>query len=644
MHRSLSLTLLAIAAAAAAEESPTIIVTAERGESELARAPVSVEVVEASDIRNRGYVLNGADWLRGLAGVNVLNRNGSVDGGLADIRIRGVDPVFTQFLVDGIPLNDPTSIGGDLNPSVINVGGVRRVEVLKGPQSGLYGSRSMGGVVQVATARPTEDLHGEARVTAGSFRTRAMEATLTGPIAGGVGYAVSASGLASDGFSTTTPRDAADPGDPQGYEADSVHRSSLSARIEGPAGGGSSWYVAGLSLRNLQEYDELSPDDTLPEAKTSIDRVSAGGHVGGPSLRLTADVAYTDNERRLQTNFGPPPSYAPDTSVYTGTERYGQAKLEGRPFTGALLAVGIDSRSEEAEQSYADGAGEWTDSARSMGIYGQAGYDLDRWTASVVLRSERHEDFGTAQTGRAAGACWIVEDAVKVRGAAGTAFRAPSLYQMNGFEDFGWGYGYVGNPDLDPEKAVAYETGIDGFFGDVAQMSLTAFRTKYTDKIEYDDAQAIGTYVNVDSDAVIQGVEGSLRVDAVPVEAISFDVHGTLMSSDDGEGDDLPYVPHATGGMRLLVRHPVAGGALRASFGYERSTGFATSLHEQNQVQGYGLADLSFGIETASGWDMGIRIENLFDEDYVLTKTQQFVPADYTTAPRSYYLDVGVKF
>lgn len=644
MHRTASLTLLALAAAVAAEDAPTIIVTAERGESDLARAPVSVEVVEADDIRARGHVLNGVDWLRGLAGVNVLSRNGSIDGGLADIRIRGVDPVFTQFLVDGIPLNDPTSIGGDFNPSTINLSGVRRVEVLKGPQSGLYGSRSMGGVVQVMTARPTADPQAEARITAGSFRTRALDATVTGPVAGGIGYAVSVGGLASDGFSSTTSRQSGTPGDPGSFEDDAVHRSSLSARVEGPAGDAAGWYLAGLALRNHQEYDEQSPDDALPESKTSVDRVSAGGHVGGDALRLSVDAAYTDSERRLRTHFGPPPGYAADTSVYAGSEAYAQAKLEGRPFSGATLAVGLDGRREEAEQSYVDGAGRWSDRAGTVGIYGQAGYDLGRWTGSAVLRSEHHDAFGTAQTGRLAGACWLDPGALKIRGAVGNAFRAPSLYQLNGFEDFGYGYGYVGNPDLGPEKAVAYEVGVDGFVGEGLAASLTAFRTEYTDKIEYDDASAIGTYVNVGSDAVIQGVEGTLRVDAILDGPISLHLHGTLLSSDDGDGSDLPYVPHATGGARILLRQPVDGGAIRASVGYERSSGFATKLHGQEVISGFGLADAAIGLEFAGGWDVGFRVENLFDEKYIITKTTQPSPADYSTAPRSYYVDIGVRF
>ena len=203
MHRTLSLTLLAIALAAV-EESPTIIVTAERGDSELERAPVSVEVIEAAKIRDRGYALGQSDWLRELPGVSVIGSNGGIDGGTTRVSLRGVDPSFNAVLIDGIPVHDGTATDGLINPAMLNPAGTGRVEVLKGAQSGLYGSGAVGGVIDIVSIRPTTKAENRARLTAGSFHTGQFEVAATGPAGEKAGYAFGASGMNSKGFSSTT--------------------------------------------------------------------------------------------------------------------------------------------------------------------------------------------------------------------------------------------------------------------------------------------------------------------------------------------------------------------------------------------------------------------------------------------------------
>lgn len=90
----------------------------------------------------------------------------------------------------------------------IDLAGIERWELARGPQSGLYGGRAIGGVVNVLTARPTDAHAGSLTTQAGSFTTLAGAATATGPLLREdgrtvIGYALSASGVQSEGFSTT---------------------------------------------------------------------------------------------------------------------------------------------------------------------------------------------------------------------------------------------------------------------------------------------------------------------------------------------------------------------------------------------------------------------------------------------------------
>lgn len=644
---SISTTLLALAGACAAAEdasttpTPTIIVTAERGESDRERSPFVTEIVTASDIADRGYVTNGADWLRGLAGVTVINRYGGIDGGTTDIRVRGIDPVFTQVQIDGIPLNDPSSIGGDLNPSLINPAGVDRVEVLKGAQSGLYGSRAIGGVINVISARPTAEAHESVRATAGSFRTVGLEVAATGPIGSSAGYAVGVSGLSSRGFSTQTDQAPGTDGDPKGYEQDGVQRLSVSARFEARPADGTQVYAAVFGQRANQEYDELSPDDALPEFTARTRRILAGGQQRLGSATISADIAFTSIERVNDTHYGPPPAFSADTVTYRGSELFAQSRIEIHPVEQVRLATGADVRSEHADQYYDAGDGSWSDQARTVGAYVQAGWDSERASISLVGRGDRHSDFGTVGTGRAALALWPVERTVKVRASVANGFRSPSLYQLNGFTDFGFGYGFTGNPDLEPERAVAYEAGADWYASPGIEFGATAFRTDYREKIVYDSSAAIGTYRNLHSDAQVDGIEFAARGWCLGGKGVDLEAHLTVMRSEDGEGHDLAYVPEASGGGRATFRQQAGGLGLWQSVGVERSTGFATGSSGQNVVPGYTLVDAALGVTIARNWEASVRIENLFDEHYLLTSS---FGSDYSTAPRMWFVNLAARF
>ncbi len=644
MPRTLSLTLLAVALAAV-EQSPTIIVTAERGETELDRAPVSVTVVEAGTIRDRGYVLNGHDWLREQPGVTVLNRYGGIDGSIADVRIRGVDPSFTQILVDGIPLNDPTSIGGDLNPSLINPAGISRVEVLRGPQSALYGSRALGGVIDYQSARPTRQTAGNARLTGGSFGTVGGEAVLTGPLGVSSGYAVGLSGLRSAGFSTRTDDEPGTNGDPSGYEKDGVRRTSGSARVEFHPVSEATLYAAAFGLRAHQDIDETGPDDTFAKSELRTRRFTAGGSTTAGQLRLSADAAWTDSTRTSSTNYGPPPGYAPTKQSYDGDERFVQGKAAYVPVDGLTASVGVDHRREHASQAYEGLPDDWNEIASDSGLYGQLAWDRDRIGLSLAGRVDHHSDFGNAVTGRAAAAVWPVAGVWKLRGSVANAFRAPSLYQLNGYQDFGFGSTYSGNPDLEPETALAGEVGMDWYPGDGVKVGATAFLIDYRRKIGYDLTN--NTYENLDSSASSRGIEFGAELTDVGGSPVDLSSWATLLDSDDGDGNALAYVPEASGGLRATIRQEHGDWRPWQSLAVSRSTGYATQLAGGNVVDGFNLVEAAAGVSLGRTWELSLKVENLFDERYTLSSApgSMFGPAyAYSTPGRSYYLTAAARF
>ncbi|MFM2421504.1 MAG: hypothetical protein RL291_34, partial [Pseudomonadota bacterium] len=135
----------------------------------------SVSVVTASQLRDQ-QIRHTADALRALPGVSVAGQGGP--GSLTQVRIRGQEGRHTRVLVDGIELNP--SKDGDFDFSNLIADDIERIEVIRGPMSGLYGSGALGGVINIVTRRPTGPLALIARTELGSFGKRDLALRLEG--------------------------------------------------------------------------------------------------------------------------------------------------------------------------------------------------------------------------------------------------------------------------------------------------------------------------------------------------------------------------------------------------------------------------------------------------------------------------------
>ncbi|MBL8590623.1 MAG: TonB-dependent receptor, partial [Methylobacteriaceae bacterium] len=139
------LTFLSAASAQPAPEAlPDVVVTAARAPQSVSRAGSAISVIRADEIAAAGSK-SLADVLRAAPGLDVYESGGP--GGLSNLSLRGSQPGQTLILVDGMRMGDPTTPTGEFDLGVISVTDIERIEVLRGPQSALYGSDAMGGVV-----------------------------------------------------------------------------------------------------------------------------------------------------------------------------------------------------------------------------------------------------------------------------------------------------------------------------------------------------------------------------------------------------------------------------------------------------------------------------------------------------------------
>ena len=635
-----SVTLLTIAAALpAAENSPstpnpvvaddTLVITADRRETPLGSSTASVAVVDATDNRERGYAPNPWEWMEGLAGVDAVPANGGINGGLGRVRIRGANGYDTQWLVDGIPLDDPSTPQGYLPPGFLPAAGIRSVEVVRGAQSGLYGSRAVGGVVNVITARPTAEHEQFVRAEGGSFGTVRGVAEATGPLGEGLGFAISVDGMRSDGFSALTDADAH--GDPRHHEADGVERLGVSGRLEWRAHPTTTLYASLRGLGLNQEFDGYAaPDDNQSYSRLH----SLGAAVGSRSrvsdrLSVDLDLSWFGSERdyRVFSSFS-----GTSTTEYLGDQRRAALVARYRAFSWLEAAVGVDGAREALVVKQT--AGSIVDKNDWLGggwlqLYSTARHH----DVSVSVREDLHSRAGDAATWRAAAGVHDAERRVTVRGAVGTAFRAPSLFEQYDPSS--------GNSQLAAQKSIGYEAGMR--LAPVPEFALesTWFRTDYDSVITYLDPDGFlgpipGAYANVSRYAV-HGVENALEATAwerhimVRVAYTWQEVLALPAAVDDTYS---PYQPEHLATISGVLRGEP--GWIRVAV-TRRGAAPASIYDSHARMEWSTLVDLAAGWAINRTWEVSVRLENLLDDHYEVTP-------DYTTSGRAVYAGAAARF
>src|ERR1043166_6193716 len=148
-----------------AEEEP-VVVSATRTEIPLERSPASVSVIEADEMEEK-QIERAADALREVPGLSVVQTGTA--GQLTSVFTRGLRSEHTQVLLDGIPINQ--GLQGAFNFADLTIDDVERIEIVRGPQSTIYGPRALAGVIQIFTKQGTGPPGVMLSAEAGSYGT-----------------------------------------------------------------------------------------------------------------------------------------------------------------------------------------------------------------------------------------------------------------------------------------------------------------------------------------------------------------------------------------------------------------------------------------------------------------------------------------
>jgi len=258
---------------ARADPLPEIVVTADRVEEPIGQTGASVTVIPASEVQKLG-TKGLADVLRGVAGLDVDEAGGV--GSVTQVRLRGANPGETLVLIDGVRIGNPTATDGSLDFGDLSAVDVDRIEILRGPQSALYGSDAMGGVINIITRKGTKTPRRNVTVEAGSYGTLSTRATLSGGDDVWT-YSLGVNLLHSDGF----PR--------YGY------------RIDRPIFAGPGYYGVSYPLPPLPADDPANKGGLSGRFSYKVNQdvsIDFGFSLFGNALRFDNPSAYTPIRRR----------------------------------------------------------------------------------------------------------------------------------------------------------------------------------------------------------------------------------------------------------------------------------------------------------------------------------------------------------
>jgi vitamin B12 transporter len=505
-------------------------------------------------------------------------------GGVAYARIRGNAAGQTLVLVDGVPVNDVAAPGGGYDFATLDLADVDRIEVLRGPQSTLWGSDAIGGVISIVTQAPQPGFGWRAFAEGGSYETLRAG----GSVSGGAGNAdgrLSAVWKRSEGISSADGRDG-------NTEKDGFDSLTLSGR-------GGVRIAEGVRLDGSLRWSDAEFDfDGFPPPSFALadsDERTESEELGGLA-RLTADafagrltnVLEVTHSALDRDNFNGSTLTSSNDGERTAYRYTGDARIA----EGHRLGFGIEN-----EQSRANGEDAETSSLFAL-------YEWSPIEALTLTGGFRYDDddrYGSETTGKAA-ASWQASDTVRLRGTWGQGFKAPTIFQSTFI------CGFCGltapNPNLKAETSEAFDVGIDLSFAR-GGISLTAFHQETENLIDFSFTAG---YANI-AYAEQEGVELEFRA---PL-AKWLELRGVYAYIDarDGFGAYLPRVPQHSGDAELLF---IPSGPFTASvavrYNGEQSDGFGPD------VPAWTRTDLAASWEVLSGVELYGRIENLFDEHY----------------------------
>ncbi|MCT8974265.1 TonB-dependent receptor plug domain-containing protein [Microbaculum marinisediminis] len=543
-----------------------------------------------------------SDVLRQVPGVAV-NRTGGI-GDFTQVRIRGAEGNQTMVRIDGIEMNDP-AFGSEFDFGNLLVQDVARIEVLRGPQSALYGSDAIGGVINIVTRRGDGAPSATVSAEGGSFGTFRGHASVSASD-DRFDLLVSAVGLSTDGISSADEANG-------NLEKDAYRNGTGLIKFGIHPTEDIDLAFVGRFTNFMREGDAdiggIGPIDAFNDSR-------------GEQLFGRVQGTFRMFEGRWEHIFGATRTdqttdYLADKAV-TSTYRGDKNKLDYQsnlyleqetvPASHTLTFLA----EHETQGVKVDSL--WSNLDRtieSTGLVGQ--YQLGLFDSLFVTAAVRHDVndlFEDADTYRLTGAYTIDATGTKLRASYGTGVKNPTMFELYGYTQT-----YRGNPNLKPEQAAGWDVGIDqALWGERVVADATYFDMRITDLI----TGAGTTSVNMPGESRIHGVE--LGVSVSPLDNLFVRASYTYTDGKDATGADLVRrPPHlASLDVNYVFLDGRANANLSVVYNGAQKDWVYDAVYNRSvlTLDAYTLVNVAGSYKLSDTAELFGRVDNLFDEQY----------------------------
>jgi vitamin B12 transporter len=433
-----------------------VVVTASKYERKASETGKVITVIDRATI-DRSLGKDLSQLLTEQAGL-IINGATSNPGKDKSVFLRGASSDYTVILVNGIPVSDPTGVGGAFDLRLFPMEQIERIEILKGAQSTLYGSDAIAGVINIITRKGSNkpaELFGN--IGFGSYNTFNASAGLTGA-ADKLRYTIGYMHHESRGISEALDTNAV-----KTFDKDGFLRNSFNVDIDGEV-------MDNLHVMPFFRYsyfrggyDGGSFMDANYQFKTSA--LTAGTRVSYKykDLQLTGQYQYNKVDRSYD-------AYPFDGNTQLA-EIFGQYTIN----KNVDVLAGVDYRYQQVlnkDMTPADPTIEMTSPYASVFLKNLGGFYLE--AGGRFNKNSRYGDNWTYSFNPS----YLINSDIKVFANLASAFKAPTLESL---------YGTFGaNPDLKPEKSTTWEGGVQAsFFNNFIDVRAVYFNREVKDVIVY---------------------------------------------------------------------------------------------------------------------------------------------------------------
>ena len=595
---------------------PEVVVTANRLDTPVSQVPNSITVISAQDLEKR-QLGTAMEALKDVPGLDMAQTGGP--GEITSIYMRGSNDGNTLVMIDGIPLNDPSGTSRSYDfLDQLSLDGISRIEVVRGPQSTLYGSNATAGVINLITPEGAGPAGGSALFEGGSYGTFREAASAQGGDSKNY-YSLSTSYFNTAGFPSADK--------------------SFGNIINNPDSDFSGVLRLGTAPVTNLHGDLLV---RFGQARTSIDDGGGPGmddpnnwvnqkqFLVGSKTRLTLNdwtqfltVSFVDDDRDYSDLYDP--TYFNSYSSFT-------------TYDGQTAQVTWQNDVRLSREEYfvfgLQGSREWGNSTSDYGA-GPSTVLISQWMGSSFLQSQTnineklfvnlggriddYNTYGTHGTYQAGVAYFLPELNTKLKATYGTGFTAPTLYQLYAPANSGATINQ-GNPNLQPENSTGYDLGFEQPLGkSFATLGATYFHNEFDNLIA-----SVGPYPNSQyqnsRNFQTQGVETYFNFKKVQDLVIQASYTYTDIQTDVPTTNDAsPLLQKPTDQAGLDVDYhsgAVEAGATATYVGARPDFNFSTYPYSPVTLSEYYLVNVRASYQINTQLKLFARVDNLFNEYY----------------------------